>query len=394
LIDNGWDRVFDDAVAADHSAFRIICPFIKQRAAKRLLNAGKPETIQVITRFNLSDFCNGVSDTAALRLLLEHRAKIRGVRNLHAKIYLFGARRVIVTSANLTDMALRRNHEFGFVAEAPDIFTRCREYFDDLWKRAGSDLTEARLCAWEKQLSDLLAGGSRSSKTAGLPDEGADAGVTAPPIVLPSLVAEAPQSFVKFFGVSSDRAHRNLPVLEEVNRSGCHWACTYPKGKRPRKVEDGAVMFMGRLVKDPKDIMIYGRAVAIRHQEGRDDATPADVQQRSWKKQWPHYIRVHHAEFVAGTLKNGVALSQLMDVLKSNAFASTQQNVAAGNGNTDPRRAYMQQPAVRLSDEAFNWLNYNLETAFQKYGKLCPTELEQLDWPKLPVTVTDSVAQI
>src|SRR5207249_9444952 len=41
------------------------------------------------------------------------------------------------------------------------------------------------------------------------------------------------------------RASLDMAVLVEVERSGCHWACTYPKNKRPRQVEDGAVMFMG-----------------------------------------------------------------------------------------------------------------------------------------------------
>ncbi|KKN15722.1 hypothetical protein LCGC14_0983120 [marine sediment metagenome] len=90
LVDSGWGRVLEEAVAASGSELRIVCPFIKERAALRLLAGGKPETIQVITRFNLGDFGEGVSDTAALRLLLDHGAQIRGIRGLHAKLYLIG----------------------------------------------------------------------------------------------------------------------------------------------------------------------------------------------------------------------------------------------------------------------------------------------------------------
>ena len=321
-----------------------------------------------------------MSDTGALRLLLKHGAHVRGVRNLHAKVYLFGGRRVVVTSANLTEAALLRNQEFGFAAEEPGIIACCRKYFDELWQRAGSDLTIARLERWEAQLSGILAGGSRPSETARLPDEGVDAGITVSPIILPVSVADAPQSFVKFFGEGDNRAERTMKIFEEVKRSGCHWACAYPKDKRPRQVKDGAVMFMGRLV-EPNDTIIYGRAVAMQHQEGRDDATPADMKLRPWKEKWPHYIRVHHAEFIAGTLSNGVPLSQLMDEFKSDAFASTKQHAAKGSGNTDPRKAYMQQAAVKLSDEGYNWLNNRLEAAFQNHEKLTSSELEKLDWP-------------
>ena len=38
----------------------------------------------MITRFNLADFAEGVSDIEALRLLLDAGANIRGIRNLHA----------------------------------------------------------------------------------------------------------------------------------------------------------------------------------------------------------------------------------------------------------------------------------------------------------------------
>jgi hypothetical protein len=384
LIDSGWDWVLDEALAADHSELRIICPFIKLSSAERLLRGGRPRLIQVITRFHLGDFCDGVNDTSALRLLLKNGAKIRGVRNLHAKLYLFGERRVIVTSANLTDAALTRNHEFGFVAEDRAIVDRCRVYFENLWGRAGVDLDEARIDGWETRLDDARARGARPSDAARLPDEGVDAGVPLPPVGVPLSVAEAPQAFVKFFGESVNRAARTVPVMDEVKRSGCHWACTYPRGKRPRQVGDGAAIFMGRLVKKPDDIIVYGRAVAMRHEEGRDDATPADLVERPWKENWPHYIRVHYGEFVAGRLANGISLNELMEALGSGSFATTKWNAEGGSGNVNPRSAYLQQPSVKLSDEGFHWLNERLEAAFQRHGKIAPTELERLDWPELP----------
>jgi phosphatidylserine/phosphatidylglycerophosphate/cardiolipin synthase-like enzyme len=67
--------------------------------------------LQAITWFNLADFAKGVSDIDALRMLLDAGASVRGIRNLHAKVYLFGVSRAIITSANLTAAALDRNHE-------------------------------------------------------------------------------------------------------------------------------------------------------------------------------------------------------------------------------------------------------------------------------------------
>ena len=156
LIDAGWDTELDRALQHDRSNVKIVSPFIKRRASERLFAQGQPTSLKVITRFNLADFAGGVSDIGALRRLLEAGAQLRGVRNLHAKLYLFGISRVIVTSANLTEAALLRNHEFGFVAADTAIIKRCQRYFDDLWARAGQNLTAERLDNWEKQLSRLI----------------------------------------------------------------------------------------------------------------------------------------------------------------------------------------------------------------------------------------------
>jgi hypothetical protein len=105
---------------------------------------------------------------------------------------------------------------------------------------------------------------------------------------------------------------------------------------------------------------------------------------RRWKEKGPRYIRVHHAEFVEGTMANAVSLNQLMRELESNAFATTERNSERGEGNTDPGRAYLRQPAVELSHEGFSWLNDRLQSAFHTHGKVRLDTLDELDWPKFP----------
>jgi hypothetical protein len=217
-----------------------------------------------------------------------------------------------------------------------------------------------------------------------LGDEGVEVGILLEPVVGPIYGGDSGQAFVKFFGESGNRADRDMPTLEEVQRSGCHWACTYPQGKRPRQVKDGNLMFMGRLVREPNDILVYGRAIGMQYEAGRDDASPADLELRPWKVDWPHYVRVHHAEFIAGNLSNGISLNELMITLKADSFAATQRNALSRVGNTDPRRAYQQQAAVELAPQGIAWLNERLEIAFARHGKIAPVALESLDWPTLP----------
>jgi hypothetical protein len=313
--------------------------------------------------------------------LMDHGARIRAVKHLHAKLYLFGKRRAIVTSANLTEAALARNHELGYVVENAVGVAECRSYFDDLWRRAGKDLSRRRLTKIEERINRSLAGGARRTALLALGDEGVSLVVDYQPDPSPPWASEPVQSIVKFFGRSGDRAARSMRVIQEVQRSGSHWACTYPRDRRPRRVQDGAVMFLGRLVRDPADILVVGRAVGIKHIPGEDDASPDEVRRRPWKRQWPHYVRVHHAEFVAGELGHGVSLYRLMEDLGSAVFATTQRHALAGSGNVDPRHAYMRQPDVVLSLAGHAELNARLQRAFTQHGRLDSAALARLDWP-------------
>ena len=384
LVDQGWDSEFISGLRHDSSELRIVCPFIKARALVRTL-APRPASLQVITRFNLADFADGVSDIGALRLLLDAGAAVRGIRGLHAKLYIFGTSRAIVTSANLTSAGLSTNREFGIVTEDPAAIERCLAYFESLWLLAGSDLERQQLDGWDTMLADHRASGGPPAPSRSLGDFGAEAGFEPTPVPgTPLTYSDPPQAFVKFGGEGNDRVPLDCPIIEEIKRGGSHWALAYPAGRgRPTGVEEGAVMFISRLVKGP-DIRVYGRAIALKHQEGRDDATQADIQLRPWKTRWPRYVRIHSAEFVAGTMENGVSLAELMDTLGSDSFATTQGNAARGDGNTKPRRSLMQQPAVRLSRDGLEWLNARLQTAFDVHGQVPRHVLRELDWPQTP----------
>jgi hypothetical protein len=177
-------------------------------------------------------------------------------------------------------------------------------------------------------------------------------------------------AFVKFFGQGSSRSPRTRPIADVVGTSGSHRICTYPRGRRPRQVRDGDVMFMGHLVRGPNDIVVYGRAIASAYEEGRDDATAEDVERRPWLARWPHFIRVHDAEFVDGTLADGVSLGELMDELGAYAFGPTAENADCGVGNVDPRQSIRQAAAIRLSEAGMSWLGEELERAFRRHGKI------------------------
>lgn len=382
LVDAGWTKELDEGLVLASHNLCVISPFIKRRAVERILSH-VPIAMRIITRFNLADFADGVSDIGALRSLLAAGAQVRGIRNLHAKVYVFGARRAIVTSANLTEAALTRNHEFGLVSDEPKIISASKEYFEKLWAYGGTNLTIQQLDEWQRAVVSHLVRGAPHASSGSLGDFGATgADVFSPP--LPSGVIEGEQAYVKFLGEGSNRVSLSFPVRDELESALCHWALTYPANKRPTAVKDGALMFISRLTYDPRDIIIFGRAIGMRYVPGRDDASADEIEARGWKETWPRYIRVHHAEFVAGTMANGVSLNALMDSLGHDAFISTQRNHASGQGNTNPYKAYNQQAAVRLSLQGQEWLADRLQVALERHGRLPQDELDKLGWPTLP----------
>lgn len=384
LVDKGWHEEFTEALCDDASELRIICPFIKVGALQWLLQHN-PKEVRVITRFNLADFAEGVSDVAALRKLLEVGGRVRGVQNLHAKLYLFGGKRAIITSCNLTQAALEKNRELGIVTSDSATVEKCLDYFDRLWSAAGDDLQPNRVDVWDRTVTEFWLEGGRPQGKGGLGDYGADTAIVdAPPVQVPITVSDAPQAFVKFLGSSDNRLPLSASTTKEIVRAGCHWTACYPTNRRPRSVQDGAIIFIGRLMRDPNDIRVLGRAIGMAYREERDDATQADIARRPWRARWSHYIRVHHAEFVDGTMENGVSLGELMSALGADSFASTKRNATRGEGNTDPGSAYLRQPQVELSAEGLSWLSERLQEACDVHGKVSLESIEDLDWPDSP----------
>ena len=381
VVNGNWRREFADGIKRGAGELRIVSPFIKAGALEDI-RFGRAKPVRVITRFNLSNFADGVSDIGALRILLDRRASIRGIRNLHAKLYLFGEARAIVTSANLTAAGLARNHEFGIVTEAPAIIAKCLDYFEELWRLGQRDLESAQLEEWDRALAAHRERGDRPAGSGNLPDFGAAAAPAGPLNGrIPPIFTEASQAFVKLTGTSSNRCPLSSSTLEWVRWSGCHRAVNYSQPSRI--VQDGDVMFISRLTDEP-GMRIFGRAIATRHRDGIDIVSKKDLERSSWKKRWPYYVRLHDAEFLNGTMRNGISIYELTEELGVESFARTQERARNGERNIDIRGTWQQKPHIRLSEQGFMWLNERLQAAFERHGTIAEATLAGLDKPDLP----------
>jgi phosphatidylserine/phosphatidylglycerophosphate/cardiolipin synthase-like enzyme len=148
LVDAHWEDELRKGIAACHGTLHFACPFIKEPVISRLLAAADLNTISVVTRFCLPDFARGVSDIAALRVLMDAGADVRGLRGLHAKVFVFDDQLAVVTSANLTETGLRRNAEFGCISEDAAFVASCKAYVKQLHANAASVSREQLVVLW------------------------------------------------------------------------------------------------------------------------------------------------------------------------------------------------------------------------------------------------------
>ncbi len=394
LVDRSWGAELASCNKREPTALHIICPFIKRDALREIIGDEFRPDIRVITRFDLEGFAGGVSDISALTNVLAAGGEARGIKGLHSKVFIFGNAVAAVTSANLTRKGLNLNAEFGCISELPEFVKVCADYFDCLWQRSEPGISPEKLREWEEQVTQHKLAGGKHGTGRKLPDHGIDVGQgdDAPTLeeapdatgsVRPAWLTEALHAHVKFFGRADNRVPWSFPVLDEIRRSGSHWACSYHRDRRPRSVQPGDVMYLARMVRGPNDYLIYGRAEAMAYQMGRDDASPQDIAARPWKTEYPHYIRVHDPQFIAGALRDGIPLYALTDALGSDSFPFTQQQAAQGSEDISIRSTLRRRPGVPLTDEAFQWLNDQFDAALRRHGRVPAEELAELDWPTL-----------
>lgn len=194
LIKSKWRATLLECTqSADY--LLIVCPFIKASVIKELLATFPAKRVEVITRMNTADFYDGVSDTEAIRILLESGAQVRALKGLHTKLYIFDDTKAIVGSANLTASALDTNFELGHLTTDEDAVFECIEYFDELWEKAANDVT-LELVDKCDQILQTAQNAERPKHPSGLKDFGTQTSPKLPKDVLAYLQNRGPKELL------------------------------------------------------------------------------------------------------------------------------------------------------------------------------------------------------
>ena len=372
LLKNWKEKFFEELLKT--KKLKIISPFVTEDVLKKIQSYFSFKDFELITRYKLEDFAMNVSSLSGLKFSIKEGASIYGIKGLHSKVYLFDKRAAIVTSANFTNGGLVTNHECGIFITDKALIENLHNYFDKLKKDALKKLTIEECETWEKKLAGIKV---PKGKVSTLPDFGATE----------ISFDKTKNYYVKFFGAADNRVKLDFSITEEIERALCHYACCFPLKKKPRQVNEGDIIFMARMTKDPSGYAIFGRAIALKYIEGRDNASEEEIDEREFKKKWPIYLRIKEPVFINGTMADGVLLSDLLNKFESKSLLSTKRNADIGKGNVDPKKSLMRKAYVSLTHTSAEWLEQKFNEAISNVGQVDETFIEGL-----PQTTTDITA--
>ncbi len=143
IIESGLEQIFYELVRQAKREIILVTPYLKTKPIERVIKEIRKDVkIRVLTRLSPEDLKSGVSDLKAIeRIVQSENSRVKFLKDLHAKIYVFDKRKAIITSANLTEAGLSKNIECGVILEENlDEINLLLESFESWWE-SGRDLS-------------------------------------------------------------------------------------------------------------------------------------------------------------------------------------------------------------------------------------------------------------
>ncbi len=131
IINSPWEDRFISCVQNANENISICSPYVKFNVLKEVYKHKKNNVnFCLITNFNFASFYDHSSDINGMKYILENGDEITNYQSLHAKIYIFDKKSVVITSANLTKSGLAKNYEYGIFCDELSFVKKVCEDFD------------------------------------------------------------------------------------------------------------------------------------------------------------------------------------------------------------------------------------------------------------------------
>lgn len=103
-------------------SFSVASPYVGSYFSKIVSQLDSKVALTLLTRTTLADFASNASDLDAVRAVASRAGSVLSLSSLHAKVYVVGRKRALITSANSTFSGMHRNRECGFeVTKRSDV---------------------------------------------------------------------------------------------------------------------------------------------------------------------------------------------------------------------------------------------------------------------------------
>ena len=154
IITNPFYRDFMTLCSEAQTNIKLCAPYVKTDVISDVLKIARVGiSVDMITKVNLRDYHSNASDLESVRQALVYGGQVYNCSNLHAKVYIFDARKCVITSANLTKSGLNRNAECGIVTENADIVASALEFYTGIIMREDVGKIDERIVG---NIADLL----------------------------------------------------------------------------------------------------------------------------------------------------------------------------------------------------------------------------------------------
>lgn len=132
-LSRDWRNQLGDLIRDSDDEIVVAAPYISKTGVDFVLSCISDRmrtsgTVLIITDLSPMPICQGSTDPSAIRLFVEaiSSSEVYHLPKLHAKVYISGVKKAIVTSGNLTRGGLYNNYEYGICIDDPAAVANIR----------------------------------------------------------------------------------------------------------------------------------------------------------------------------------------------------------------------------------------------------------------------------
>lgn len=377
LVSENIFEEFIDLINNTKRSIKLISPFIGRNTANILseLISKKSLSASIITRFSRNDFFAGVSSISGLHKLLSSGSKIKAVKDLHTKLYIFDNDILIIGSSNFTNGGLINNVELNVLfSDEPEISKRAIEYFEDIDSKIDEQffLDEGRIAKEESFLNSLgLSPKNCRISFNDSADFGAELRVKSKSDEIENVISlsqssfEPTDSWVKFEGLVENRHPKDDRILKSRNNGV--YVTNFPR--RPTGIKRGDTVFLAMLsynsVGQPMP-MIYGYGIS-KGFSPNNEYTPEQISHNPLLERYSYFLELENLRVINAPASECVSISELYSAIGSSLFPTTRGKSI----NTDDlHHMHYRRDKMRITKDGKEFLLREINERIKIHGEI------------------------